>query len=65
MRKRGGRISSDEFLSFNGNSVVSEYLGEYLRVFSPTFNMERHLKEKVSKAKTSVNTVWKEFASKV
>lgn len=62
----GGRNCSNENWTFNGEQVgiVNEYkyLGVYL---TKNLSLEKHLKEKLTKAKTAINTTWKKcFANK-
>lgn len=56
----GGRRASNEKWAFSGENIecVNDY--KYLGVvFSKTLSMEKHLAEKLQKAKTAINITWK------
>ena len=63
--RKGGRLSNDEKWYFCGNEIeiVSSYC--YLGVIlTPRLSFQQHINERNSKAKKSINSIWKHFLGK-
>lgn len=63
--RKAGRIANNEKWRYNGNEIETVKSYKYLgMIFTPGLAFQEHIKERSSKAKTNLNTVWSSFLSK-